>query len=719
MSEVAAYTFEDRELSWLSFNERVLQEARDRTVPIYERLFFLGIFSSNLDEFYRVRVASLRSLLRLKEKAAGKLDFNPHRLLGQIRHRVVSMQEEFGRTLAGILQELEDLSVAAVRTDALNSEQAARLREYFDGEVRPHLTPVMLTSHAAGLFLRDRGLYLVVELWPLADASDAAASDAAAVDGRAEPEYALVEVPSPPLPRFVTLPSEEGGPTIILFLDDVIRMNLPRLFDEYEVGDAYAVKLSRDAELYLDEDDLTDEFARGMAKLIRKSLSKRETGLPCRFLYDRQTPFALLERLKNRLGLDSADLVIGGRYHNLNDLMGFPRLGAADLSYEPMPPLPHPELEGVGSLLAAVAAQDHIVHVPYQKFDYVTRFLEEAAADPAVEAVWITLYRVAKDSAVVDALIRAAEAGKNVTAFVEAKARFDEARNLESADRMEAAGVNVLHSMPKLKVHAKVALVERREPVGGTDAAGRQGAERLYAYLGTGNFNERTAAVYSDVGLFTADSRLTEEVRRVFNMLAALVEGENAGPDFEHLLVAPHAMRRRFYELIDAEIEHASKGDEAWMLLKMNSLEDPKMIQRLYQASQAGVRIRIVVRGICCLVPGVEGQSENIEVTSILDRCLEHARFYAFANGGQPLLYLASADWMRRNLSRRVEVGFPIYEARIRAELFELFDLQIRDNRKARIIDREQRNDYFSNGRAAVQAQVETYRRFQNGRAGA
>jgi polyphosphate kinase len=276
MSEAAAYTFEDRELSWLSFNERVLQEARDRTVPIYERLFFLGIFSSNLDEFYRVRVASLRSLLRLKEKAAGKLDFNPHRLLGQIRHRVVSMQEEFGRTLAGILQELEDLSVAAVRTDALNSEQAARLREYFDGEVRPHLTPVLLTSHAAGLFLRDRGLYLVVELWPLADASAADASDAAVVDARAEPEYALVEVPSPPLPRFVTLPSEEGRPTIILFLDDVIRMNLPRLFGEYEVGDAYAVKLSRDAELYLDEDDLTDEFARGMAKLIRKSLSLRQ-----------------------------------------------------------------------------------------------------------------------------------------------------------------------------------------------------------------------------------------------------------------------------------------------------------------------------------------------------------------------------------------------------------------------------------------------------------
>lgn len=680
------YGCADREVSWLSFNGRVLQEAQDPTVPLFERLRFLAIYSSNLDEFFRVRVASIQSLLRLKKKAVDKLGFNPAELLRQIHALVAAQQEAFGATFRGqVVPALAQQGICLMDEHQVTAAQGTLLRTYFKDNVRSHVDPVLLTRECGAPFLKDKRLYLMVELWPKGTAGEVAA------------QYALVEVPSPPAPRFLRVPGR-GKQKSVMFLDDVIRYNLPALFPAYQVGASYAVKLSRDADLHLE-----DEFSASLMEKIKKSLTKRETGLPCRFLYDQQAPGAMVTFAKDFFALEEDDLVAGGRYHNLHDLADFPRFGLRELSYEPLPPLPHPRLEQAPSMLAALAEKDQMLHLPYQSYEYVVRFLEEAAADPDVEEVWATLYRVAPDSAVVKALLKAAEQGKNVTAFVELKARFDESSNLHWAEQMEAAGVRTLYGLSELKVHAKLALVVRQE---GT-------ARRQYAYLGTGNFNEKTARTYADHGLLTADPRLTEEVRRVFDYLA----GEVEVPRFEHLLVAPFDMRAGLYKLIENEIAQAEAGHEARITLKVNSLEDKEIIAQLYRASEAGVHVQLIVRGLCCLVPGVEGQSENIEARSIVDRFLEHARVYLFHNGGRERCYVASADWMGRNLDRRVEVAFPIYDEALCRELRALIDLQLADNTKARIIDEQQQNRYAARmeDETPVRAQMATYRLLESG----
>jgi polyphosphate kinase len=666
MNKDHSYPLFDRELSWLAFNHRVLQEALDPTVPLFSRLDFLAIFSSNLDEFFRVRVASLRSLLRLKSRALKELDFDPQELLRSIHETVVRQQTLFGAVFERrILPELAAHGIVLRREVGGDARQREFLERYFREELRPRVAPRRLREDAESVFLKDRHIYLVTELWPRSEGEPAALG---------EPEYGIVEIPSPELPRFVSLPTLNGR-SEVLFLDDVLRHFLPQLYPTDEVGASHAVKLSRDAELYLE-----DEFTGDVADAVRRSLKKRETGLPCRFLYDLAAPPAMVAHLQRCLRLAPEDLVQGGRYHNLHDLHSFPRIGGEELSEPPLPPLPHPGLEGAASILAAVAARDRVLHLPYHSFEYVLRFLEEAADDPTVEEVWITLYRVARDSRVVSALVRAAERGKRVHAFVEVTARFDEAANLEWAERLEAAGVRTIYSMPKLKVHAKLALVVRRE----------DGKRRRYAYLSTGNFNEKTARVYTDHGLFTADPRLTRDVRRVFAYLAGRVER----PRCEHLLVAPFTLRRRLERLLAREAEHAAAGEPARVTLKLNSLEDRRMIARLYDAGRAGVEVRLLVRGICCLVPGLEGASENIEARSIVDRFLEHARVYLFHDAGEQRCYLASADWMTRNLARRVEVAFPLYDEEVRAEVLHILALQLADDTRARVIDAEQRNAY-------------------------
>ena len=450
--------------------------------------------------------------------------------------------------------------------------------------------------------------------------------------------------------------------------------------------------MSRDADLYLD-----DEFDTGLRQAIKKSLGKRATGAPIRFLYDMRSPQTMVTRLSISFGLGEGDLIEGGRYHNLNDLAGLPVGDLPDLEYAPLEPLPHPTLEGGASSLDLIRAKDHLLHFPYQSYAYVVRLLQEAAADPDVDAIWISLYRVSSDSEVVKALIEAAENGKEVMAFVEVQARFDEELNLEWAERMELAGIRVIHGTRKIKVHAKLCLIRRRE--GDTS--------RLYALLATGNFNEKTARVYVDHGLLTADPRLTEEVRRVFRLLC----GEDVEPDFEHLLVAHHHLRDRFNTLIDAETEAARQGRPSGITAKMNSLQDRGIIDKLYDASVAGVPVRLVIRGICCLRPGVEGLSESIEVTSIVDRFLEHSRMFVFHADGAEKLYLSSADWMTRNLNRRVEVAFPIYDPAVREELRHVLDLQVSDNTKARIIDEHQRNGFARRiDGGTVRSQFDTYR---------
>lgn len=674
------YRYTDREVSWLAFNARVLQEAEDPSVPLGARLDFLAIYSSNLDEFFRVRVASLRSLLRLGKKSAQKLDIEPAELL-QIIHGIVNAQQtRFGEIFReGILPDLRRRGIHLLDETALTPARGAFLQRDFEQRIRPHLMPVILDGDKVP-FLANRALYLVVELTP-ADGPSLVA----------EPlRYGLVEVPSGSLSRFVVLP-REGDQHHVLFLDDVIRYNLPSLFPGWRVGAACAVKLTRDAELYLE-----DEFSGDLVDAIRKSLAKRETGLPSRFLYDLHAPWAMVAFLKQQFQLEDEDLIPGGRYHNLHDLATFPRFGNHDLAYPPMPPLPHRELEGTPSLLEAAAERDRLLHFPYQSFDYVVRLLDEAAADPDVEEIWITLYRVARESGVVRALQRAARNGKRVTAFVEVKARFDEEPNLVFAEQLEAAGVRTLYSLPGLKVHAKLALIVRRV----------RGVRRSVAYLSTGNFNEKTARIYADHALLTADPRLTRDVRQVFAFLA----GEIREPKCRFLLVAPFELRKRLYALIEREATASVNGQQADILLKLNSLEDRKIIARLYDAAGVGVRVQLIVRGICCLVPGEHGQSETVRARSIIDRFLEHGRVFIFHARGKELCYLASADWMVRNLSRRVEVAFPIFDPALRAELREMLALQLADNVKARRIDATQSNTYLRTGSEPVRAQWEFYR---------
>ncbi len=680
MSSSRRYGLVNRELSWLSFNERVLQEAQDPDVPVYERLKFLAIYSANLDEFFRVRVASLRSLLRLDETPQEELGIHPRDLLRQIHETVTAQQEVFGAIFRGaILPELADLGVFLLGPPDVSTAQSRFLSTYFDDRVRAHVSPVVL-GRGEPPFLQDRQVYLAVELWPEGHLMDASAGT---------PQIGFVEVPGSPLERFVQLPAR-GSRRYVMFQDDVVRHRLPDLFPEFEIGGAYAVKLSRDAELYLD-----DEYFGSVAEQIRRSLSQRQRGLPCRFLYDLHAPYHVISHLKEVFDLDEEDLVLGGRYHNLHDLEDFPQFDLEGVTYEELEPLPHPRLETAASMFEAIRESDQVVHFPYQKFDYVIRFLREAVDDPQVESIWVTLYRTAPHSSVVSELIRAAETGKHVTAFVEVKARFDEASNLEWADRMRAAGVRALYSFRDLKVHAKLMLVGRRE---GSDL-------HWYSYLGTGNLNELTARLYTDHALLTADQRLSDDVRRVF----AFLSGEDDDPEFDHLLVAPFCMRSSFYRLVEREVEIAQAGRDGRLVAKMNALEDAKMIRKLYAASVKGVDVTLLVRGICCLVPGVPGQSERIRVRSIVDRFLEHARIYVFHHDGADDMYLASADWMKRNLSGRVEVAFPIYDPRVRDELGEILDLQCRDTTKARIIDAAQKNEYAS-GEEGIRAQVDIYR---------
>jgi polyphosphate kinase len=603
-------------------------------------------------------------LLRLGEAAKAKLGIDPYRLLHDIHRIVLDQQETYGRIMGGLFDELAAAGVRRVDNESVDPVHRDFLRRKFEEEVRPLINPVLLDDSGETPFLKNHAVYLVVELW----------GGAGVAKGSWTPDYALLEVPSDVLGRFSTLPDRGAGHEV-MFLDDLIRYNLPEFFTLQEVGRSYAVKLTRDAELYVD-----DEFEGDLVEAIRKSLKKRETGVPSRFLYDQRMPYVLIHRVQQGLGLEEEDLVLGARYHNLNDYMGYPRFDRTDLAYPAWPALPHPVLDKVDSVMSAVREQDQVIHTPYQSFEHFIRFLDEAAGDPEVQELSLTVYRVAKESGVLTALIKAAEHGKKVTVFMEVQARFDEESNLHWADRLEAAGVRTLYSMKGLKVHAKIALVVKGEC---------EGPQR-YAYVGTGNFNEKTAKVYTDHGIFTCHEGITKDVEQVFRFLA----GEIDEPETEHLLVAPFTLRKGFNRLIDFEAKKAAAGEPSGMTLKMNALEDPKIIKRLYQASQAGVPIDLIVRGICRLIPGIPGQSQTIRGRSIIDRYLEHPRVYKFLHGGEERLYLASADWMKRNLSRRVEVAIPVYDPDIRAQLQKALDLQLADNLKARVIDASGSNRY-------------------------
>ncbi|ACF14316.1 Polyphosphate kinase [Chloroherpeton thalassium ATCC 35110] len=675
--------FFDRELSWLSFNGRVLQEAKDPSVPLYERIKFLAIYSSNLDEFFRVRVASLRGLKALKKKKQKKLGIDAKEVLSEIHAMVEEQQNAFGKIYRREILPLLGACGIHLIEKPISSEQEKFVATYFQENVRPLLAPVFLHRHEPAPFLQNKALYFAIAL----------------LTREKQPleHHALVEIPSGELPRFVMLPSE-GREVAIMFLDDIIRESLPELFPEYEVAYAHSIKLTRDAELYID-----DEFSGDLIEKIKKGLGKRKTGAPCRFLFDSDMPRNMLHLLMEILLLDEEDIVPGGRYHNYNDFFSFPNPGYETLAYLPQPPLAHPELNLARSFFEQISEKDVLLHFPYQTYDIVLKLLAEATLDQNVEEIFITLYRVNSTSEVVAELLRALENGKKVTVFVEVKARFDEETNFYWADALKCAGARVLFSMPGWKVHAKVCLITRRE----------EGNVQRYAYLATGNFNEKTARIYTDHALLTKHDGITADAAKTFD---ALLKGE-LYPDkddfhFEHLLVAPYNLRSRFLSLIQNEIENAKLGKPAYMILKMNSLEDSEMIEALYAASQAGVKIRLIVRGIFRLIPGIEGFSDNIEAQSIIDRFLEHGRIYIFANGGDEKIFAASADWMTRNLSRRVEVAFPIYDERLKMEIRDIVNLQLADNQKTRILDAEQQNKYRKpkGDEPKVRAQTDIYR---------
>jgi len=681
--------FKHRDISWLAFNGRVLQEAADRRNPLYERIRFMAIFSSNLDEFYRVRVASVRALLDIKKKTAKQLDFEPDQLLKRLLKVVSVQQAEFGELFRNVIhKELGRNRISLVNESRLTPAQKGSVLEYFGSAVAPLLQPVFLSADREPPFLENRSLYLVVRLLqkPAGDPPE---------KGKDEDltRYVLLEIPSGRLPRFFVLPGE-GKKHVVMFLDDVVRAGLETFFPRHEVKGAHAVKLTRDAELHID-----DEYSGDLVEKIVKALQKRKEGPPSRFLYDQDIPKKTLAFCVKTFNLASDELVPGGRYHNFHDFFNFPNPRAPELMFEPWEHVPAPAGIGGGSgsgadtgdpkvtaaagrrpVMEAVRRGDLLLYYPYHDYAPVIDFLSEAADDPLTTAIDITLYRVAKDSRVVEQLIRAAQNGKSVTAFVELKARFDEESNLRWAEEMQKAGAHVFYSFPELKVHAKMCLVSRRE----------NGGPALFGYLGTGNFNEIAARQYTDFGMFTSDPRLTGEMRRVFDIL----NRDKKRGEFEHLLVAPFTLRERLEELIDREIGRAKKGEPAAVIAKMNGLEDRRMITKLYEAGEAGVKISLIVRGICCLVPGVRGVSRNIEVVSIVDRFLEHPRVYMFHNGGEELVYLSSADWMKRNLSHRIEVAFPVYDAAIRKTIRSIIDLQLADTVKARTVNKAQDNRY-------------------------
>ncbi len=662
MSKNIKKRYINREISWLSFNERVLQEAADPTVPLIERVKFLGIFSSNLDEFFRVRVGTLKRMVQAGIRAKAAIGGSPRRILQEIHAIVIEQRKKFDATFETVVNELEREGIFIINENNLDREQSEFVADYFESEVRPRLVPIMIDSLPEFPYLRNQIIYLSIRLSKHFQPEDK--------------KYALIEIPADVLPRFIVLP-KRNHKTYIIMLDDVIRCGLKEVFNifDYEQIDAYTIKLTRDAEIDI-EDDITKSFF----EKISKSIKQRQTGQPVRFVYDANMPQDLLDFILEKNNLQEFENTIpGGRYHNARDFINFPHVGRQSLRYEPVEPLSHPEIDRHNSLFEALNSKDILLHFPYQAFHYITDLLREAAIDPAVKSIYMTLYRVAKNSNVINTLINAVKNGKTVTVVMELQARFDEEANIYWTQQLRDAGAHVIDGVPGLKVHSKLCLIARRD---------NENQLKYFASIGTGNYNEATAKIYSDHNLLTADPRITHEVKQVFEFF----ESNYKVSSYKHLSVAPFYMRQTFVKLINNEIKNVREGKQAYIYLKLNSLVDRPMINKLYRASQAGVKIKIIARSICSLVPGIPELSENIEAISIIDKYLEHSRIFIFANAGDEKYYISSADWMIRNLDNRVEVATPVYDPQIQEQLKTFFNIQFRDNTKARILDGFQSN---------------------------
>lgn len=678
-----------RDISWLSFNYRVLLEAEDETLPIYERIKFLSIYSSNLEEFYEIRVAEHRGVI-MKKNFTEESGAEAEETLAEITEEVNRQQREYYRIFSKVLQELNRQDIYLYQDSRPEPFHEEFVHNFFNEEVFPFLSPVMIQAGDIRTFIRDRRLYLVIRMVKKSKRM-------AEPDYVPDNYYALMKIPYAKVPRFIELPTHEGK-HYIMFIDDIIRANLSSIFPGYVVESCYSIKISRDADIYLD-----DEKGGNIVENIRKKVKKRKIGALSRFMYDSNMPDDFLAFICNAFGITTDDLVLGGRYNNLQDLIKLPNPRGKELEQQVPSPMRVPFLDEMGSVFRAVKKRDILLHFPYQSFDYLIRFLMEAAFDPKVDEIKITQYRVAENSAVINTLISAAQNGKKVTVFVELKARFDEENNMSTAERMEQAGIRIIYSIPGLKVHAKVAVILRKDTEDGCK-------RRDFAYLSTGNFNEKTARIYSDMALLTSNAELITDINKVF----AVLEGKLAGPTFRHLLVARFNMVPELTRMIHREIEHVKAGRKGRIVLKMNGLHDQNMINELYNASENGVEIDLIVRGICCLVPN-RPFSANIKVTRIVDMFLEHSRIWYFYNDGEEELFLTSADWMRRNLNRRIETAFPILNAEIKRNIIDILNIQLQDNVKACLIDEHLHNNFKRDGNPVkVRAQLAVYEYLKN-----
>ncbi|HBH7874502.1 TPA: polyphosphate kinase 1 [Vibrio parahaemolyticus] len=673
----------EKELSWLSFNERVLQEAADKTVPLIERIRFLGIFSNNLDEFYKVRFADVKRRILINQERGGS--DNSKRLLSKVQAKALKLNEQFDELYSELIREMARRRIFLVNEHQLDEAQEKWITKYFRKEVMPHITPLLMKDEIDVLqFLKDEYAYIAVEL-------------------RKEDhsQYALIEIPTDHLPRFVMVPEQKGKrrKTIIL-LDNIIRYCLDELFKgffDYDELAGYAMKMTRDAEY-----DLRNEIEYSLLEQMSAGVNQRLTAMPVRFVYEREMPQEMLDFLCSKLRISNYDnLIPGGRYHNFKDFIAFPNVGREYLENKPMPPMKCADFEGYANSFEAIKAKDILLYYPYHTFDHIGELVRQASFDPKVLSIKINIYRVAKDSRLMNSLIDAVHNGKNVTVVVELQARFDEEANIEWSKVLTEAGVHVIFGAPGLKIHSKLLMISRRE---GDDII-------RYAHIGTGNFHEKTARIYTDFSLLTADQEITNEVRNVFGY----IENPYRPVKFNHLMVSPRNSRTQIYRLIDNEIANAKAGKKAGLTIKVNNLVDKGIVTRLYAASNAGVKINMIIRGMCALVPGIEGVSENIRIISIVDRFLEHPRVVITHNDGDPQVYISSADWMTRNIDHRIEVAAPVRDPRLKQRIIDITNIHFTDTVKARLIDKEMSNSYVPRGnRKKVRSQVAIYDYLKN-----
>jgi polyphosphate kinase len=677
------FPFLNREVSWLYFNERVLQEAADETVPLIERIKFLSIFSSNLDEFYRVRVATMTRLSNLNEKAKELLGFNPRKVLNEIKNIVVKQERKFEEIFQDtLINGLAKNRIFILNDTQLNVSRGNFVRDHFQDKILSHLVPIVVDLDKPFPELKDRYLYFFVRMIRKGT--------------KIVEKYALVEIPNT-LPRFLVLP-ETNDLKFIILAEDIIKYCLNDIFYifTYHEIEAYSIQITRDAELDIDK-RVSDKFI----DELKASLDKRQKGKLIRLLYDTAMPFDMLSVLVSKMKLDAEGLIPGNRYHKFGDFIKFPNVGPKSLEYASVLPLKVNGLHPTESIINKLAERDYLINLPYQSYDYIILFLREAAIDPKVTEIHITLYRLAEDSRVVNALINAVKNGKKVHCLVELKARFDEQANIYWSSRLEEAGVNVNYGLTDYKVHSKICLVKRME----------KGRAVYYANLATGNYNEKTARIYCDHSIFTSKKEITKDLIKLF----AALNNKTVAKGFKHLIVSPFETRSKHYELIDREIKIAESGKPAYLIFKVNSLADEGMVEKLYEASNAGVKIKMIVRGICCLIPGVKGFSENITIVSIVDKFLEHARVFIYGNQGKEEMYLSSADLMTRNFEHRVEVGFPVLDKDVKKEIRDIIEFQLQDNVKSRDINKLNNNKYHRNRSALkVRSQFQTYNYLKN-----